>query len=725
MTSIWDKNASNLRSMQLPRVREKLSGLVRRVSTRKLRPTATGHDGVPTVAPVLEVDMTQVQSLRLAEGWLEDTNAESPPSPKRRQGRRERRRDGDRESDPRETESAQRYSTTPIADLFSMSTDQLASTLETIVRKPVPVPAPHVMPDTWSVAPPPSTKAPGTGAAARRVKTTKRESIPDVSVAPDLQPVRISLRHSTLVDAIVTPADPSSTLSRRRTVMSWSNEIPAGPPASSTPEESSQRHSVRETSLLRSVGPNTTGLRVTGGGNGGWSGSSDGTKRFSMPPTQPPADLHVANRLPVPEIGTALPTPRNASMPTPTSAPAMTSSSLEVRRRSWQPTAPVPAPQGVAGPVPRRTPSTCPPSAAPTSSRLAWIRELENRSSSSGTPKPEPQRLGLKNSSGGSVAGKLAMFEQMKKQKQQPASYTISRSNSTTSSRVSSGAMTTDSALAAGASVIGDYPPSTARTSMDSTRSHRNSAVMAYYDDEFREKMEGVAGGLTKQLDKDADRDSASGLRRVTARLVEVARGKQAQKEDQSREMGATDLSAEIAKEEQCEETQVEEQQVVVQANGDVEPAKEEVHEALALPVPAEEPSAVKVDSSMPLDGDESEAQPAATVDDTSAARTELTRTDSEMEKPTTTNLPSPDLAPVETKQPLAMVEEVVDEQAQGKLEDVAREEAVKVPIVSEEQDFQGTQGCSSVVGKEEVGVVVDEVVQRRDGTVPGVDAER
>jgi hypothetical protein len=743
MTSIWD-NASHLRSMPLPKVREKLSNLVRRGSTRKLRATATGHDGVPTVAPVLEVDLTRVESFRLAEGWLEDPNAQ-PPSPKRRDGPRGRRGDGARGSDHREPKPAQRYSTTPIADLFSMSTDQLASTLETIARKPVPAPAPRVMPETWSVAPP-STTAPAAGVAASRTRTTKRESIPDASVGPDLQPVRISLRHSTVVDAVVAPEATSSTLSRRRTVMSWSNVISAGPPASSAPEESSQRHSVRETSLLRSVGPNTTGLRVTGGGNGG--GSSDGAKRFSMPPMQPPAELHFVNPLLVPEVKAALPTPtRNASTPTPTSTPTLTAPSPAVRRRSWQPAAPAPTSPGVVGLIPRRT---RPPSAAPTSSRLAWIRELENKPSSSGTPRPELQRLGLQNSGGGGVAGRLAMFEQIQKQQQQQkqlAPSAVSRSSSTTSSRASSG-VTTDSVFAASASVIGDYPPSTARTSMDSTRSHRNSAVMAYYDEEFREKMEGVAGGLSKQLSK-GEEESASGSRKATARWVEGGEAKKSQKEGQPSEIAAIDyVSSETAKGEQ-REARAEEQQAVAPANDEVESAKEEVvPEALELPMAAEELSIVKGDPCTPLEADVSEApladsgdsalatviavdepdtQPANTADDAPAAvTTEVTRTDSE-EKPKTENPPSPNLASIETRQSLVIVdmEEVTDELAQGSMENVAREEVVEAQSGCEEQDPEGAQGCSSVVGKDEVGVAVELVAQRQDAAVSGVEAER
>lgn len=248
--------------------------------------------------------------------------------------------------------------------------------------------------------------------------------------------------------------------------------------------------------------------------------------------------------------------------------------------------------------------------------------------------------------------------------------------------------------------VGGDYypPSSTARTSVDSTRScYRHSAVMAYYDDEFRERMEGVAGGLSKQAGKGEEDSASGGLREVTA---QQARGKEAQKEeDQPREIGANDMSAELAEEVQLEEERVEEQQVAAPANDHAKPAKkQEVPETLELPpvLLAEELSAaVKADSSTPLDVvdmsgaqqlagssddvalattvvgvDEPEIQPCSASDDdaSAAAATELTTcADLEAEKPTTEDPPSPDFGPVES--PMIFEELAADEPAQGDIE--------------------------------------------------------
>lgn len=192
---------------------------------------------------------------------------------------------------------------------------------------------------------------------------------------------------------------------------------------------------------------------------------------------------------------------------------------------------------------------------------------------------------------------------------------------------------------------------------------------MAYYDEEFRERMEGVAGGLSKQANKGEEDSASGGLRKVSAQLVEVVRGKN-EEDRQPRETGADDMSAEdLAKEVQFEERVEEEQQVVAApADGDVKPAKQEVPETLELPMLGEESEPLQVDMSEApqLSGssddvvlattvtgvDEPGAQPSSSPDDTSAAAaTELTRAaDSEAEKPTAENLPSLNFGPVERK---------------------------------------------------------------------------
>lgn len=275
---------------------------------------------------------------------------------------------------------------------------------------------------------------------------------------------------------------------------------------------------------------------------------------------------------------------------------------------------------------------------------------------------------------------------------------------------------------------------------MDSTRSsYRHSAVMAYYDDEFRERMEGVAGGLSKQANK-GEEDSGRG-------------NKPQKEEDQPREIGPDDMSAELAKEEvQLEDPVGERRVVVAPADDDVKPAKQEVPETLELPVLADElPAGVKVDSDpKPLEvdmsevpqlagssddvalatvigvDDEPEVQPCGTSDDDASAgdAIELTRADSGAEKPTTENPPSLDFGPVEGEQSLMIFEELADEPAGGNIEVAAREEAVEVQIVSEEQDDESAQGCCSVVGKDEAEVAVERVVKQQDTAVPSVEAE-
>ncbi|KAK5659969.1 hypothetical protein OQA88_13434 [Cercophora sp. LCS_1] len=680
MASRWDEvRRPNLK------VREKLSGLMRRGSSKSSK--TSGHRGATTfTAPVLEVDLERVKSLRLADGWLEDVGPNSPSSPrsKRRDGRTARQGDDARESE-READE-RRYSKTPIADLFSMSTDQLASTLETISRKPVPAPAPAPV------------------GLART--TSRREAAAEAPLPPEAepQPIRISLRHSVVeVDTAVVPEPKgrASTESRRWSAMPWGSGMEAHPLASaSTPDVASQgipgsqRHSIRQVNLLRSVGTNTTGLRVsTGGGNPCVSGSGSGAadsaaKRSSVSSIPSPVvdfEMQLATRPPVPvlEVKTSVPPPRSTPTPTPTTS----TSAVSDRRRSWQPArAPSPAPStqgtGNASQPPRRTLSTRPPSAALTSSRLAWIRELESKSSPTSSPS-DVQRL--KNSGGGGVASKLAMFEHMKTQKaKQPP--TLSRSNSTVSSRVSSGGTSL--------SLSGTGDISTARTSIDSdrTRSQRNSAVMAYYDEGFRERMEGVALQLTKK-EKGEDEGVDQGLRKVTAQLVEVAKNK----------TGPADAGAAAGD----EAAKAEEQPAVKLP----EEAKE-VSETSAseLPAPAEEPSTVNVENPGPEAVEPAvpavKVQPTRATDDevvitaveepvVSDAHTDATEeTKIEAERPAS---PSREFVEAETKDALEVTTEMTGASTEDLAEE-ANEEVAEVQIVQQAEDSKIAQGSSVVV---------------------------
>ncbi|KAM7215678.1 hypothetical protein V8F06_008969 [Rhypophila decipiens] len=533
MMALLGDNANTTQGgMRPPKLREKFSSLMRRKGSTKskshltMTTTTTTTTATPRTseqldrifskngAPLLDVNLERTRSYRLAEGWLEDESKKSPSSPnKRRNGQVG---GGGREREPeKEAEDLRRQTKTPIAAMFSKSTDQLASTLETIsFRKPI---QPAAVSTTML-------PAADSGAATSSAKTTKQgphlstTAVPVPVPEPEPQPIRISLHHSIVEEPVVIP--PTSTQSRGRTMQgSWGIR-----PVVDAFDEAPQRHSIRQVGLLRSVGDNTTGLRVSGGGNGngngGGSAVGDSAKRFSGPSISSPVPVPV----PEPTIKKTV-VPYNMSRSSSLNTPAAPSSSLnpDNQRQSWQ--APTSAPRtsqdGGMRPPPLRTASSRPPL---TSSRLSWIRDLENKStpssssSSSSSSVPELQRL-KKNPNSVGVAGKLAMFEQIQKQTQPPLTPAfISRSNSRASSRsrMSSAAFTDVPSvtsgpahqLSEGGRPLSYVSMSTARTSMDSvTReslsiSNRNSGVMAYYDQGFREKMEGVAGGWAKKLEK-------------------------------------------------------------------------------------------------------------------------------------------------------------------------------------------------------------------------------
>ncbi|KAH6658297.1 hypothetical protein BKA67DRAFT_557633 [Truncatella angustata] len=137
--------------------------------------------------------------------------------------------------------------------------------------------------------------------------------------------------------------------------------------------------------------------------------------------------------------------------------------------------------------------------------RLAWIRELEEKNSSSVS-----RDMGVLKKQKGSVSDKLAMFEKQG-QGAAPASRLppLTRSNSTTSRLSSVGLESTFSVANTSA---------TPRTSIDTVRSsHRASSVMNYYDDGFREKMETVVSGYA-----DKDKPDVQKKQRVTTQFISV-----------------------------------------------------------------------------------------------------------------------------------------------------------------------------------------------------------
>ncbi|KAK1707528.1 hypothetical protein CaCOL14_011544 [Colletotrichum acutatum] len=186
------------------------------------------------------------------------------------------------------------------------------------------------------------------------------------------------------------------------------------------------------------------------------------------------------------------------------------------RRRSWQP-APTSVPSAAGTPTSSGPPSASAPwrgrdldgssskraSSRIASDRLAWIRELEEGKKKKSTINGD---LPVLRNMQGSVADKLAKFEQQKQQ-QQIQQIPLTRSNSTRS-RISSVADTTFSSY---------NGPATARSSLDTCRT---SSVFSHYDDSFREKMEIITGAANKTADEENEEKPA--LNKVTATFVPI-----------------------------------------------------------------------------------------------------------------------------------------------------------------------------------------------------------
>ncbi|KAJ0312332.1 hypothetical protein COL516b_001408 [Colletotrichum fioriniae] len=187
------------------------------------------------------------------------------------------------------------------------------------------------------------------------------------------------------------------------------------------------------------------------------------------------------------------------------------------RRRSWQP-APTSVPSSAGTPTSSGPPSASAPwrgrdldggsskraSSRIASDRLAWIRELEEGKKKKSTINGD---LPVLRNMQGSVADKLAKFEQQKQQQQMQQQIPLTRSNSTRS-RISSVADTTFSSY---------NGPATARSSLDTCRT---SSVFSHYDDSFREKMEIITGAANKTADDENEEKLA--LNKVTSTFVSI-----------------------------------------------------------------------------------------------------------------------------------------------------------------------------------------------------------
>ncbi|TLD26644.1 hypothetical protein PspLS_04623 [Pyricularia sp. CBS 133598] len=642
MASIWgnDKHQHNNNNGKLP-AWKRLSSLVRRGSNKRssnghayapsLQKVSSGHRVLETSvstphllgkhdndaknttgdvgnvghistlkAPLLEVNLEPLRSYRLSDGWL-DNDDPPPPTPPPKDdiiiGR-----------DPK------RNSSTPIADLFSKSTDQLATALQTISRKPVPsrpepsIPEPAVpepsIPEQPSIADTSNETASISQQPQRQLSTasdTRGRRPLTISVDQDAsasvagQPIRISLRDSSVgFEGETKPTHKRQHSARKPIRASWGGSsgvqtVPTSP-LEAAPSDASGKSAVKQVNLLRSVGNNTSGMRVTGASSGAGSSVDDVIKRHSMPS---PTELQFAsanlNRT-KDSIATRTSSPVTALRPP--LAPAD-----DARRRTWQP--PVsPALTNSSTNSRRSISGSRPPSTALTSSRLAWIRELEGGRKNKSMSGSDSKAL---RDVGGGVAGKLAMFEQ-KQQQAKPPSSVLGRSNSNTSraSRMSMSVV--------GTSSNEDDVPTTRRTSVESTRS-TVAPVMAYYDEAFREKMEGVTQLASKRLNGEDDKPESQqdGLRKVTARMVDLDTAKKTAKpvveekkpvEEQPIVKPAVEPTVEKPAEEQTAPKPVEEQAAKPAAEEPVaksaeEPVAESVEEKSA-PKPAEEEVVVK-----------------------------------------------------------------------------------------------------------------------------------
>ncbi|KAH7322708.1 hypothetical protein B0I35DRAFT_426294 [Stachybotrys elegans] len=226
----------------------------------------------------------------------------------------------------------------------------------------------------------------------------------------------------------------------------------------------------------------------------------------------------------------------------PTVGQRSVSSTPVDRIKAWQKTvtpSPSPAPSGsstdstaaptsVMGP-PAKKPST----RGVASDRLAWIRELEGKKSSSvNSGVPAKKTLG-------SVSDRLAMFEKKQTLATPPTQRLppLTRSNSTTS-RLSWGAM--DST----ASVNGNAAAATPRTSIDTARSsHRPPSIMSHYDESFREKLESIAG-----YTPDQEKSEAQAIKRRSVGPPPSIKAKKAEEEPQSSEVEAPSAPVEVQK---------------------------------------------------------------------------------------------------------------------------------------------------------------------------------
>ncbi len=225
---------------------------------------------------------------------------------------------------------------------------------------------------------------------------------------------------------------------------------------------------------------------------------------------------------------------------------------------------------------------------------------------------------------------------------------------------------------------------------------------MAYYDEGFREKMEGVAGGLAKQLNKNGEEvDGGPGAMKGTAQLEEGEQTTMPAVID----AGATSEDVEPATE------------AVSEASGSTAAPEEEP--SSSTPLDGERPSTVKIDSPEPADSqvantshddtpvsETKEQTVGGTITDVEVeteVRTEPVRAEPETETEKPSNS---DLTFAETEQPLEVTKEVTDAPPQEHVGEGAREKVVEAEIDQEKQDIP-----RAVVEEDGAGIIVESMV--------------
>jgi hypothetical protein len=473
---------------------QKLSGLIRHSSAKGKTSPVTGttyetssiswfkkqkklpSPGRALEFKPLEVDLKVLKGIRLSEGWLETETRDAPN---------------------KQRPSAPAKSTTPIGDLF-------------VNKSVLDLPVPDQPRQSGQLDRSSSQKQTNNG--KRPFSMVETQSITYGRTSVDLTSTRN-----------IQPA--GSILDRGRPVE------PKHFVTDPLPKRTGSRHEVTpqviNSAIEKAITPKDLTLKTSQ-----YSSSRDSsvvTEQNLFSQSRPAKNLETNNRHSMYAGVTTSPSTVSAIARTPLVLRSASAMPLD-RIHAWQKTVPS-APTSAAaanltsGPSSALTSGVSPQADVPVrrtstrgvGNRLAWIRELEGKKSSSTNGD-----LGVLKKQAGSVSDKLAMFENKQMQSASPALRLppVARSNST-ASRLSWAGV--ESASSANGNIT-----ATPRTSIDTARSsHRASSVMSYYDDSFREKMESVVGGqaaekIEKPEKTDKDSSDLKEKQQVTARFVPV-----------------------------------------------------------------------------------------------------------------------------------------------------------------------------------------------------------